>query len=237
MRVVFLHIPKTAGQSVHAALQAAFEPSAIRPARVNEQLRPMGISELNRYQVFSGHFDWSALDCIKGPSYRFTILRDPLERTLSFYFYLRKQQGEALAPAERAMPQHSGRRAAAEMTSDEYFLSGPPHLPQPLRPGVPGRDEPRPSGEPGQGQPGRARRRLHRRQHGRRVRHWGQGNAVPWVFTHEGGIADRCTPTRLTVWTERPVGCLTHGNGHLLDHRPIASMARRSQAQPSSHAR
>jgi hypothetical protein len=36
MHVVFLHIPNTAGQSVHAALLAAFEPSAICPARVKE---------------------------------------------------------------------------------------------------------------------------------------------------------------------------------------------------------
>lgn len=127
MRVVFLHIPKTAGQSVHAALEAAFEPSVICPARVNDQLRPMSIAELNRYQVFSGHFDWCLLDCLKGPSYRFTILRDPMERILSFYFFLRKQ-GEALSPQERAKPQHTGMRAAAEMSPNEYFLAGPPHL-------------------------------------------------------------------------------------------------------------
>ncbi|MBQ0959944.1 sulfotransferase family 2 domain-containing protein [Ideonella sp. 4Y11] len=127
MRVVFLHIPKTAGQSVHAALESAFEPAAICPARVNDQLRLLSIAELNRYQVFSGHFDWCLLDCLKGPSYRFTILRDPMERILSFYFFLRKQ-GEALSPAERAKPQHTGMRAAAEMTPDEYFLAGPPHL-------------------------------------------------------------------------------------------------------------
>jgi len=48
----------------------------------------MSITEINRYQVFSGHFDWSLLDCIKGPKYVFTILREPIDRILSFYLAL-----------------------------------------------------------------------------------------------------------------------------------------------------
>lgn len=127
MRVVFLHIPKTAGQSVHAALQASFDESRICPARVNEQLKRLSIAALQRYQVFSGHFDWNALDCLKGPTYRFTILRDPLERILSFYFFLRRQ-GERLSPEERAQPQNQGVRAAFELSPDDYFTGGPPHL-------------------------------------------------------------------------------------------------------------
>ena len=88
MKVIFLHIPKTAGQSVHAALVNAFGNEAVCPARVNDQLRRMSITEINRYQVFSGHFDWSLLDCIKGPKYVFTILREPIDRILSFYLAL-----------------------------------------------------------------------------------------------------------------------------------------------------
>ena len=37
-RIIFLHLPKTAGQSVHAALVDGFGEAAICPARVNEQL-------------------------------------------------------------------------------------------------------------------------------------------------------------------------------------------------------
>jgi hypothetical protein len=127
MRIVFLHIPKTAGQSVHAALANTFGEAAVCPARVNEQLRLMSISELNRYQVFSGHFDWSLLDCLKGPRYVFTILREPMERVLSFYFFLRKQ-GEQMSAEQRAKPSNSGVRAAYEMSPLEYFTGGPPHL-------------------------------------------------------------------------------------------------------------
>lgn len=127
MKVIFLHIPKTAGQSVHSALTESFGADAICPARVNEQLVKLSIQEINRYQVFSGHFDWSLLDCIKGPKYVFTVLRNPLERILSFYFYLR-EQAAALPPAKLRLPQHQGMRAALELSPEDYFTGGPAHL-------------------------------------------------------------------------------------------------------------
>ncbi len=127
MKVFFLHIPKTAGQSVHAALVNAFGKEAVCPARVNDQLRRMSIIELNRYQVFSGHFDWSLLDCIKGPKYVFTILREPMDRILSFYFFLR-DQAENLPAQKRDKPEHQGLKAAFELSPRDYFLGSAPHL-------------------------------------------------------------------------------------------------------------
>ncbi|SDY85793.1 sulfotransferase family 2 domain-containing protein [Nitrosomonas sp. Nm33] len=127
MKIIFLHIPKTAGQSIHAALVNTFGKEAVCPARVNDQLRQFSISELNRYQVFSGHLDWSLLDCIKGPKYVFTVLREPMDRILSFYFYTRNQ-GENLSVEERVKPERQGIKAAFELNPREYFLGGPPHL-------------------------------------------------------------------------------------------------------------
>jgi len=120
MKIIFLHIPKTAGQSVHAALINAYGPEAVCPARSNTQLYNMTISELNRYQVFSGHLDWSLLDCIRGEKYIFTILREPMERILSFYFYLR-EDAKKKSPDELKKPSRQGMRAALEMTPNEYF--------------------------------------------------------------------------------------------------------------------
>lgn len=125
MKVIFLHIPKTAGQSVHAALVNGFGRDAVCPARVNEHLRDYTIAELNRYQVFSGHMDWSLLDCVSGPRYVFTILRDPMERLLSFYFYLRKQ-GEAMPPGQLELKTNQGLKAACTLSPDEYFAGKTP---------------------------------------------------------------------------------------------------------------
>lgn len=127
MKIIFLHIPKTAGQSVHAALVNAYGPDAVCPARVNEQLCALSVSEINRYKVFSGHLDWSALDCVKGDKQVFTVLREPMDRVLSFYFYLR-DQGAGLTPEKRARPEHQGLKAAFELSPRDYFLGGAPQL-------------------------------------------------------------------------------------------------------------
>ncbi|MDJ0750990.1 MAG: sulfotransferase family 2 domain-containing protein [Woeseiaceae bacterium] len=120
-RIIFLHIPKTAGQSVHEYLVRNFPADSICPARVNDQLRRLPAGELDRYRVFSGHFDWSAFDTLTGPKFIFTILRDPLERLLSFYFYLREQaiHFQAIGELDEHKP---GIKAAIELSPWEYFV-------------------------------------------------------------------------------------------------------------------
>lgn len=127
MKIVFLHIPKTAGQSIHAGLVDAFGSEVVCPARVNEQLQVMSIKEINKYSVFSGHFDWSLLDCLKGNVYVFTVLRDPLERILSFYFYLYAKASK-LSFEELSKPENSGMKSIVTLSPDEYFLGGNPSI-------------------------------------------------------------------------------------------------------------
>lgn len=126
-KVFFLHIPKTAGQSVHAALSDAFGDDAVCPARVNRQMVLMSISEMNRYRVFSGHLDWSLLDCVHGERFTFTVLRKPIDRILSFYFYLRKSATN-LSSSELANPERQGMKAALELTPHQYFTGGKPNI-------------------------------------------------------------------------------------------------------------
>lgn len=127
MKVIFLHIPKTAGQSIHAALAEAFGEESVCPARVNQQLKNYSIQELNQYSVFSGHFDWSMLDCVQGNKYTFTVLRKPIDRILSFYFYLHDKAG-ALPLIELNKPENQGMKAILELSVDDYFNAGPAHL-------------------------------------------------------------------------------------------------------------
>jgi hypothetical protein len=90
MRISFLHIPKTAGQSVHALLENLFSAEEICPARLNEQLYNYTVNQLRSYNLFSGHLDWSLVKLSGCFDFTFTVLRDPLERILSMYFYMRE---------------------------------------------------------------------------------------------------------------------------------------------------
>ena len=119
-KILFLHIPKTAGQSVHAALVDSFGKEAVSPTRVQEQLNGCSMRELRHYKVFSGHLDWSMLDFLRPDVYSFTVLRRPIDRILSFYFFLR-DQGQNLPPEKRSNPENQGLKAAYELSPDEYF--------------------------------------------------------------------------------------------------------------------
>ena len=125
--VIFLHIPKTAGQSVHSFLVRLFGPEAIGPARVNEQLILLSVPEIRAYRVFSGHMDWALLDCVERPRFVFTVLRDPVDRILSFYFFLRRE-AQRLSAEELRLPQNQGKHAALHLSCDDYFCGGGPMI-------------------------------------------------------------------------------------------------------------
>lgn len=125
--IIFLHIPKTAGQSIHAFMQSSFETSHICPARENWQMAGMSISQIRQYRLFSGHLDWAHLDCVHPDPFIFTVLRNPLERILSFYFFLRRK-AQKIPSEEIKQPHRRGMHAALFLSPDEYFTKGPPDL-------------------------------------------------------------------------------------------------------------
>jgi hypothetical protein len=125
--VIFLHIPKTAGQSTHRYLEKLFDPHDVCPARENDKLLTIPAARLQRYRLFSGHLDWSLLGVVPEPRFVFTILREPRERLVSFYFFMRRKA--ATLPKEQ-LELKQGMRAALTLTPDEYFCGGPDLLRQ-----------------------------------------------------------------------------------------------------------
>jgi hypothetical protein len=117
-KIHFLHIPKTAGQSVHDLLVESFK--SVSPLRVNAQLEELGMSSLTEYDVISGHIDWTLMEKGGDAKFTFTVLRDPLDRILSFYHYLRKE-AEKLDKESLASPQRTGMFNALNMSPDDYF--------------------------------------------------------------------------------------------------------------------
>lgn len=126
-KLVFLHVPKTGGQSVRQMLHDAYGEAAICPARSTEELCTYSMAQLSEYRVHAPHGDWSTLDAVSGPKKVFTVLRDPLDRILSYYFYV-ADKAEKMSAQELALPHHQGLNAVHSMSPDEYFFEGPPHL-------------------------------------------------------------------------------------------------------------
>lgn len=125
MPIVFLHIPKTAGQTIHAELSRVVGKEAVSPVRVHTEAGPGAAQLPPGYRLYSGHIDWEAIDTLPAPRFVFTVLRDPLERIASFYFFVRRS-AEGLTATELAKPARKGMRKALQEGPDSYFFDGPP---------------------------------------------------------------------------------------------------------------
>lgn len=122
---VFLHIPKTAGQTVHSEIARVIGAERTSPVRLHTQADgaaqyPPG------YDFYSGHLDWDHLDALPADRFVFSVLRDPRERIASFYFHL-LHEAQSLTEAQLAMPGFAGQRAVLNRSADAYFFDGNPH--------------------------------------------------------------------------------------------------------------
>lgn len=121
--IVFLHIPKTAGQTIHNELTRAIGAPNVSPVRVHTQVTGDTAQFPAGYTLYSGHIDWAGLDHLPRPRFVFSILRDPRERIASFYFYLRRE-AQRLSQSDLDLPQNLGKKNALGMSADMYFFGG-----------------------------------------------------------------------------------------------------------------
>lgn len=121
--IVFLHIPKTAGQTIHNELvRLVGGPARVSPVRVHTQAPDSGQMPPG-FSLYSGHIDWTELHSLPAPRFTFTTLRDPRERIASFYFYLR-DQAAALDAEQLEAAENAGMKMIAQTGADDYFFGG-----------------------------------------------------------------------------------------------------------------
>ena len=88
--IYFFLIPKTAGSSLTHFLNQAFPANEICPWWLWDQLITIPRSGLEKWRVFRGHF-LSHLEPYLGKRLTtFTVLRDPVNRTISHYLHVRR---------------------------------------------------------------------------------------------------------------------------------------------------
>ncbi len=93
--IIFLHIPKTAGTTLNAILQKQYKPQQIYYLGANAQesirdYQQLARAEKEAIRLVSGHTALGFHDYVPGSSTYFTFLRDPIERVVSFYYYVKK---------------------------------------------------------------------------------------------------------------------------------------------------
>src|SRR5215213_11460289 len=81
----FLHIPKTAGTSFVDILKRQFDPKLSSYSAPAEDFLKRSPEKIAQYRAISGHYFYNIQAFTPRPPVYITMLRDPLERTISIY--------------------------------------------------------------------------------------------------------------------------------------------------------
>lgn len=92
--IIFLHIPKSGGTTMHTIIERQYPPDRI--FTIDGQRVPQSIAEFKalpaatraRLQVLKGHMAFGLHAWLPQPATYFTLLRHPVERAISHYYHI-----------------------------------------------------------------------------------------------------------------------------------------------------
>lgn len=94
-KLVFLHLPKCGGTTLHDMIVDWFNAGNFHPERHNN-LYTYPAHNLASWQVFSGHFDYYSTMLVPGHKWRMTMLREPRARLVSLYNFHRSHREDVV---------------------------------------------------------------------------------------------------------------------------------------------
>lgn len=98
--VVFIHIPKTGGMTLYSMIRDIYKPSElhkINPAMESlEKYRHLHQDRKDKVKVIYGHMDYRVRESLPPNSRYVTLMRNPVERVISHYHYVRRTANDPL---------------------------------------------------------------------------------------------------------------------------------------------
>ncbi len=133
--IIFTHIPKVAGMTVRQIVQFQYPPEQVFTifAYTDESLQTfVGLSEIQkqRLRAVQGHIGFGVHDYLGQPATYFTLLRDPVERAISYYYFIRRHHQHSkhklLVEGNIGLREYVEREISAVGTDNEQtrFLGG-----------------------------------------------------------------------------------------------------------------
>ena len=95
-RLVFFHIRKCGGTTLHHFLLSRFKKAHVCPERFNN-FDKLDQEKLRQYRLFSSHLSSDRLEYIPSPRRVFTFLREPRARWISHYQFFQTHSDEHIA--------------------------------------------------------------------------------------------------------------------------------------------
>lgn len=94
--LVFVHVPKTGGISLFTSMAAVWGDNIadLYNLSAGDERGLRAVMEQGPYEVYAGHFSYGLHEWIAGQSLYATILREPMARLESLYFFLRRRWAE-----------------------------------------------------------------------------------------------------------------------------------------------
>ncbi len=89
----FLHIPKTAGTTFRVLLENCFHMEEICPAYEFFQIKQYSEEQLLHFRLFRGHMGYNLINYLPVKPRTLVMLRDPMERAVSHFEYIRRDPG------------------------------------------------------------------------------------------------------------------------------------------------
>jgi hypothetical protein len=93
--VIFLHIPKTAGTTLHRIIDRQYRPKVCyfvdRHNVGIEEFKNLSPERRAEIRMVRGHMPFGLHQYIPGRATYFTILREPVERVISYYYFVRRE--------------------------------------------------------------------------------------------------------------------------------------------------
>lgn len=101
--VIFLHVPKTAGTTMHSIFEKHYPPGALystypanHPYGSLEAYAAFPPERKSQIRVLLGHFSYGVHKLVPGPYLYITILREPVERIISNFYHINRDPNHGL---------------------------------------------------------------------------------------------------------------------------------------------
>jgi 4-hydroxybenzoate polyprenyltransferase len=101
-RLYFCHVPKTGGSSLGGWLRSVYPPGLVMPVMLPEGLAELDLERIQGYRCFTGHFGTALPRLLHDPVPTVTLVREPIECSLSLLRFIRRRGNPAGGATERA---------------------------------------------------------------------------------------------------------------------------------------